>query len=332
VAKPGGRNIASAVQETLDSVVSPSVRDAILERALAAGRIAQVPTDATSLGEFVQGPLHDSLVQSLGPELGVSVTNELERIVALATPAPPARGARPHRDAPVVEPVRRPSAKLAAATEPARRPSRSTMPSRDFLPPGSAVAKDGKWADAALRGISPTLPAARAAEGEIVGEGRGGASRRGGFGQPVSADFPAGTASALGVIGTASVEPSPSARPLVYVASTDPELLRVFRAWLDLRAHVEPITSVRELVVKLGTKDSPRVVVVLDGKNPAVRPLALAALAEEMNERTQVLLWGVAPHLQARMRNVSVATEKWLIYGVDAPASELVARCATLVG
>jgi hypothetical protein len=329
VAKPGGRNIASAVQETLDSVVSPSVRDTILERALAAGHLAHVPSDAASLGEFVQGPLHDSLVQSLGPELGVSVTNELERIVALATPAPPARGARPERNQPAAEPVRRPSTKLSAATEPTRRTSRSTMPSRDFLPPGSAVSKDGKWADAELRGISPTLPAARAPAGEIVGEGRG---RRGGFGQPVSADFPAGTASALGVIGTASVEPSSSGRPLVYVASTDPELLRVFRAWLDLRAVVEPITNVRELVAKLGLHDAPRIVVVLDGKNPSVRPLALAALAEEMNERTQVLLWGVAQHVQVKMRNVSAVTEKWLVYGADSNASDLVARCAKIVG
>ena len=147
----------------------------------------------------------------------------------------------------------------------------------------------------------------------------------------MSDDFPAGTASALGVIGTASVEPSSGGRPLVYVASTDPELLRVFQAWLDMRAKVEPVAGVRELVAKLGANEGSNVVVVLDGKNPAVRPLALAALAEELSERTQVLLWGVAPHLHAKMRNVSVVTEKWLVYGADATTSELVARCAKMV-
>src|SRR5688500_17889815 len=97
VVKQGGKNIASAVRETLDSVMSPSVRDAILARALAAGHMLQVPNDAAALGEFVQGPLHESLVHSLGPALGVSVTTELERIVALAAPHAP-RQTSPQRD------------------------------------------------------------------------------------------------------------------------------------------------------------------------------------------------------------------------------------------
>ena len=82
---PGGRNIVSAVRETLDSVVSPSVRDAILSRALAESQRGELPTEPEELGEFVQGPLQDSLVRSLGPELGMSVASELERIVAKAT-------------------------------------------------------------------------------------------------------------------------------------------------------------------------------------------------------------------------------------------------------
>jgi len=330
LAKPGGKNIASAVRETLDSVVSPSVRDAILMRALTAGRMTQVPNEASALGEFVQGPLHESLVQSLGPELGVSVTTELERILALAKPEV-VQKSRHARDE--TQPVRRPSTKLGAV-DPTRRSSRSTMPSRELLPQGSAVSKDGRWADAEFRVISPTMPAGRAApESErSTDPGSRPSTRRGTQGQPVSADYPAGTATALGVIGTASVDPSSGGRPLVYVVSTDPELLRVFRAWLDMRAKVEPVGSVRELVVKLGANEAVRVVVVLDGKNPAIRPLALAALAEELNERTQVLLWGVAPHLHAKMRNVSAVTEKWLVYGADATTNELVARCAKLVG
>jgi len=329
LAKPGGKNIASAVRETLDSVVSPSVRDAILMRALTAGRMAQLPSEANALGEFVQGPLHDSLVQSLGPELGVSVTTELERIIALATPHVVEKS-RPGRDE-AQPPARRPSTKLAA-TNPTRRSSRSTMPSREFLPPGSAVSKDGRWADEEFRVISPTMPAGRAPDSEGSEPGSRPSTRRGAQGQPVSADYPAGTATALGVIGTASVDPSSGGRPLVYVVSTDPELLRVFRAWLDMRAKVEPVGSVRELVIKLGANEAARVVVVLDGKNPAIRPLALAALAEELSAQTQVLLWGVAPHLHAKMRNVSAATEKWLVYGADATTNDLVARCAKLVG
>lgn len=317
----------SAVKETLDSVVSPSVRDAILARALAAGHMTQVPTDSDALDDFVAGPLHDSLVQSLGPELGVSVTTEIERVVALATP---------HVVAPVGNPTRPPTrttSPKAVAPGPTRRPSRSTMPSRNFMEPGSVVSRDKRWAETEARGISPTLPAQRAAhEDEIVGEGRNRSSGRAGLGQPVSADFPVGTATALGVIGTASVEPSSGGRPLVYVASTDSELLRVFQAWLDMRAKVEAVASMRDLVVRLVANEASRIVIVLDGKHPAIRPLALAALAEEMSASTQVLLWGVQPHLHAKMRNVSVATEKWLVYGADASTNELVARCAKIVG
>src|SRR6187399_416572 len=96
---PGGRNIVSAVKETLDSVVTPSVRDTILARALAAVKRAEVPTEPRELDEFLHGALHDSLVKALGPELGLSVSSELERITALVgrpakartQPPPPVR-------------------------------------------------------------------------------------------------------------------------------------------------------------------------------------------------------------------------------------------------
>jgi hypothetical protein len=328
VAKPGGKNIASAVKETLDSVVSPSVRDAILARALAAGRMTHIPNEAHALGDFVQGPLHDSLVQSLGSELGVSVTTEIERILTVAAPHT-TRQTKPEPGTHQPEGARKPSTKFGAVTG-TRRPSRSTMPSREF-PEGSVASRDRRWVDAEARGISPTQPASPKVSdpGEII-EGR--SRRRPGQIEPTSADFPAGTASALGVIGTASVEPSSAGRPLVLVASTDPELLRVFRAWLDMRATIETVGGIRELVARLAATEPARIVVVLDGKNPALRPLALAALAEELGAQTQVLLWGVPPHLHAKMRNISVATEKWLVYGADAPTNELVARCAKIVG
>src|SRR5215213_3838672 len=90
--KNSGANITSAVRETLDSVVTPSVRNAILDRALRAARRAQVPTEPRELKEFVQGHLHDTLLSSLGPQLGESVAAEIERIVGVAdhaaTPVP----------------------------------------------------------------------------------------------------------------------------------------------------------------------------------------------------------------------------------------------------
>src|SRR5688572_11062188 len=93
--KNPGANITSAVRETLDSVVTPSVRNAILDRALRTARRAQLPTEPRELDAFVQGPLHDTLVSSLGQQLGESVAAELERLVAVAggraTPVPAPR-------------------------------------------------------------------------------------------------------------------------------------------------------------------------------------------------------------------------------------------------
>ena len=136
MAKPGGRNIIGAVKETLDSVVSPSVRDTILARALAAGHLTHVPTDANELGDFVAGPLHDSLVQSLGPELGVSVTNEIERVVALATPevVEPRRAEPPHhtrttspKAVTIVAPVSHSSARCKSVSSIARLTGATTV-------------------------------------------------------------------------------------------------------------------------------------------------------------------------------------------------------------
>src|SRR6187455_2551592 len=94
---PGGRNIVSAVKETLDSVVTPSVRDTILSRALAAMNKSEVPTEPRAFEAFLQGPLHDALVKALGPELGLSVSSELERIAALAGRETKARSEPPAR-------------------------------------------------------------------------------------------------------------------------------------------------------------------------------------------------------------------------------------------
>jgi hypothetical protein len=327
VKNPGGRNIVSAVRETLDSVVSPSVRDAILARALNDAHKRELPTEPEELDEFVQGPLHDSLVRSLGPELGMSVASELERIVTLASKDAAARSSRRPE---TTRPGR--SAALNVPTNPVkRRASRSTMPSREASPATNSNAKsnDDAWVEQQRRGIAPTLPAGRRAVPNVSVPP---------LGKPVhslpaspnSADFPAGTAKALGVIGTVSMEPRASGRPVVYVASSDPELLRSFQAWLDARACVEHVAGASPLLLRMAEAASARCVVVLDGKNPSIRPLTLAALAEELAPKTTVLLWGVPPHVHARMCAVASAAEKWLVAAGDTTSEEIVARCANI--
>ena len=136
---PGGRNIVSAVKETLDSVVTPSVRDTILSRALAAVKKSELPTEPRAFEEFLQGPLHDALVKALGPELGLSVSSELERIAALAGRETKARSEPPARKP--IETVRpgkaQPGGGRNSLPTSGRKKSRSTLPSPDVLPPGS---------------------------------------------------------------------------------------------------------------------------------------------------------------------------------------------------
>jgi hypothetical protein len=326
----GGRNIVNAVKETLDSVVTPSVRDTILARALTAARCDEVPTEPHQLEEFLQGALHDSLVRALGPELGMSVSSELERITALAAREPKARSLPPpaRRAGDTVRPGAREKEKSVPSAN-RRRQSRSTLPSPEVLPPGSVARTDERWAEREQRAIAPTLPATRRVP---AGERResGGPSKGGPL--PASNDYPRGVARALGVIGTASVDPSPSRRPTVLLASSDPELLRLFTAWLELRARVEPAAGATALLGRLTEVGGARTVIVLDGKNPSVRPLTLAALAEEFPAGTTVVLWGVQAHLHARMCTITAAAEKWAVFAGNATTNEIVAECAKIVG
>ena len=139
-------------------------------------------------------------------------------------------------------------------------------------------------------------------------------------------------AAALGVIGTASVDPRSSRRPTVLLASSDPEMLRLFQAWLEMRAQVEPAVGATALLARLAQVSGPRTVIVLDGKNPSIRPLTLAALADELPAGTTVVLWGIQTHLHARMCTISAAAEKWAVFAGDATSNEIVAECAKIVG
>lgn len=334
------------MRETLDSVVTPSVRDTILSRALALANRSELPSDARELEDFVHGALHEALLKALGPELGLSVSLELERMAAVATGS---SGTTPQQAAPSAEPrppkeldTVRPGARPRGVPVSGRRKPRSTLPSPEMSPPpGSVKATDTRWAEKERRAIAPTEPAGRrvqAAPPAPVPPARPPSGARDesiharGAPLPVSADYPRGVAKALGVAGSASVDPRPSQRPTVLLASTDPELLRLFRAWLDMRAAVEPASGATGLMVRLAEVGGPRAVIVLDGKNPGIRPLTLAALADELPAGTTVILWGVQPHLHARMCTISALAEKWLVYAGDATSTEVVAHCAKIVG
>jgi hypothetical protein len=299
-------DIPNAVRETLDSVVSPSVRDVILTSALSTARLAEVPRTPGEFESFLGGPLSAAIVHSLGEEFGHAVTSELERIAALA------KNSLPPAESGTRDPLRE------------KGDARTTMRSRylleDELPPSPVrtpvarqvlVPLDGKKLSDEQR-RAPTDPAPPPA-------------------LPDSTEYPAGTAQALGVMGTVSVHPSSQARPVVFIASTDTDLLRCFEAWLQMRATVYPAPGIVPLLQELELASQRRVVILLDCRNPSIRPITLAAIAEELKPSTTVLLWGATATLTARLRAVTPLADRFLCFEGSATTNELVAKCVALV-
>lgn len=117
------------VREALDSVVSPAVRDVLLECAL--GDAGDVPADPESFLAFVDGPLRQAMTVGLGAEMAESIVDELRGV---ASQLPRRASRRPPRS---LSPIPRPPAR----TTPPRRLS-SRQP-EVAVPPSAPVPTEG---------------------------------------------------------------------------------------------------------------------------------------------------------------------------------------------
>ncbi len=330
----GAKFLPTVVRETLDSVVSPEVREHILRWALQVDGLREVPDQPRRLREFVEGALSQALVRALGAEFGASILTELTRIVAAAERDEVARTGAVARAS---------SSDLPGSRSPAR--AQPTLPSRGAPPPPSNFEYELDAPDSdgvAQHELRKTDPYAgdrhgplddpyenRRATTEPAPDTIGSDSPP----PPSSANYPLGTANALGVIGTASVEFGTARRsPLVLVVSQNSELARCFGAWLDPRATVQRVRSLMSMFQDLGDAANRRVVIVLDARSPSVRPLSLAAVADELPKDAKVVLWGVGSDVYAKMLAVSTSVAKWLVCGTESSTSEVVAQCARIVG
>jgi hypothetical protein len=332
--------LSHAVRETLDAVVSPSVRDALLTEALAAARAAELPREPDEFRDFLDGPLRKALVKALGAELGDSVAVELERLADVASSRPaPAPGPRRTRSGQ----LRGASAAPRRRSTPSPRPSvnlppRSTLksvaqrtsgpvsptartlrpPGRETLTPTATLPPAPKSGDPNLP-YTPTLPAAKKSLSSRV--------------PPPSADLPRGTASRLGIAGARGVDTEPpSGLPLVLVATREVSLARKLSQWVDPRASVQRVTTLGALLRQIEDAGNARVVIVVDCASPSVRPKSLAAVVEELSPWVQVVLWGASVEVEREIAVISPLTGDWLIVGAETSAKDLVLRCAALVG
>lgn len=146
---------------------------------------------------------------------------------------------------------------------------------------------------------------------------------------PSSAQHPRGTAQALGVIGTSQAPGRPL--PLVLVATSDSSLARRFSALLDPRAEVRRVRNAAALVQEISDAGSARSVVVLDCNEPSIRPIALAALADDLPMPTRVIIWGASDEVRSELCLVSERAACFLYTGPESDPRDVADQCAELV-
>jgi hypothetical protein len=319
-----GKYLSSAVREALDSVVAPSVRDAVLGSAVDEHG-GDVPSDPIEFERFLCGPLRRSLVRSLGDDVGEAVFEELERVSRSALSSmPPATAAHP--------PVSRRPGQSGAAS--GRRPSgghRRTAPAtgsntgkrHSSAPPPAAARRPTPLhvprGDAIPSGLSPTGGAPRVASSRPS--------------PPSSNEFPLGTSEALALRGLVRAEAGTAPRhlPVILVCSADVQLPRRLACWVDEHVAVMRIANLMSLLYALDDAGPASKVVVVDCKTPSVRPHSVATLAEDLPALGQVVLWGAAPELARELAGISPRASIWRNCAANARDREIALHCARMI-
>jgi hypothetical protein len=334
---------ARLIKETLDSVVAPAVRDALVAAALEESAYAEVPTDPEEFRRFVRGPLREALVNGLGPELGASIIDELERMAQLTEPSSSIKPARrasrsgAHRSS---SPPPRRNTPTHRRSVPAK--TKGTLPT-GLTPPEMDSPASSKPrpepVDPAAQTLPPPSPhdrrtplAARGLTPPPFSAPSSGTQSRPGSGWG-SDEYPAGAA---GTIGMPGAGPDSAAlakgRPYVLIATSDTTLVRRLTPWLDATAELVLLSSVRELVKDLDALGDARIAVLIDCRKPSIRPTAVAALADDFPPNVTVVLWGASPEQERGVLAVSSAVNNWIVMHGDTRPKELAKRCADLVG
>lgn len=317
--REGAALFSRAVQETLDTVVVPVVRDALIHDALALGGLAKLPTSRAAMRAFASGPLRAVTERALGLELAHSVADEILRVVppsAAARRAPQARGggraqmSQARRSVTPAPPTRR------TLVGPGTHPSRTSSP-----PHGVHVPVPPPLSTRAERAIITTPPPGMidarswppgpASHSRIRADGEASAERRSGKRE--------------------SSPPASAPRlPLVLVCTEDRALFDTLAEWFSDRAHVSSVKDPVDLVRKLDAASNRRGIVIVDGKDPSIRPGALAVLLESM-PNVEVVLCRAAAATEQVVLSASPSTSRWTVYREPASLDHVAAECLRLV-
>jgi hypothetical protein len=302
--------VSCALCEVIDSIVTPRVRDGILSHALARSAADRLPTDPEQLQDFVSGPLRDALIQAIGLEPVEAVTDDLQRIIGLLVD--PGQTRRTLESPAVVpdEPRRR-----RTSSRP-RMPAVSTARTAPAPHPRTATPRPSFRTAPTPRYPASLAPAPPATSAPPISSGR----------------FPRGAAAALSMAGTRSTNPPADVTcPVVIVASQREDLARRLSRSLSGNVDLIVVRGILDLVREIGADTGGRAVLLLDCRSPSVRPVSVAALAEELPPTLRVVLWGASPELRSRLLSVSPRCHSWIGIAQDTSLEDLAGRCAILV-
>jgi hypothetical protein len=326
-----GDRFLRALRETLDTVVTPIVRDALIHDALILSGKLALPTERAAMIEFAKGALRTVTERALGVELADSVAEEIARMteatrITSAPPPPHMRRPTPQpRTARAVPGHRRTPAPSAKRTD--------TMPGHrpPTVPPSQPEASDRH----------PTMtpvprPLRRGQPAPSLSpwpSGMGSHIRR-----PVEpeASTPSSArdyAESTGISGSALVAPRAAdvrEPPCVFVATEDASLFTTLAQWFAGRAVIVQVHGVLDLVRHLDAAHERRAIVVLDGRSPSIRPQALAVLIEELSD-VDVMMCRAAPATEEIVLAASQASARWLVYREPASLDHIAAECLRLV-
>jgi hypothetical protein len=286
-------SLSRALHETLDVLCSVPVRNAIIHDALRAAGLKRIPKDLGGMRRFMDGALRATAISALGPELAASVADEIERIVFRAE-AVPLTEESPGSRLPNNRSSRPPAAPWRSLTpQPVSRRGLTSHPA-----PHSGVRRQGPSARTPTPPTSPSDYFRRiVAKHDAQREAANAASPEGG------------------------------AR--VFVATADAGLISTFSKWLEGHAQVTVVQGIFELLRELDALRF-RALVVIDCRQPTIRPAAIAALADELGT-VDVVLCRSTPSVDIAIRAVSGGVDRWVRFDERAELDAVAACCIELV-
>ena len=309
----GSCPLARAMRETLDAVVTPVVREALIHDALMLAGLGELPQRGDAMRNFAREHLRAVVARALGAEMAASITEEILLTIGASIPPP-----------------RRPPA-------PTQRPSRAPSHRRTHTPPPQprrtpvvVASADPKRLAMPPRIPTPTVPSSRrrtAADGwPSSGLPSGSAAPGLELPRALRDTDPAGDPRT-----STSRPPQSTVRPFVLVATLDPSLLGALSSACERRARVCSVRTPAELVKRLDALEGMRCTVLLDGKSPSMRAAALAVLLEDLPS-VDVVFCRADPKAEAFALSVCPSVRRWRVYPDATPLEQIAAECVSRMG